>query len=98
MTDHSGRTHSVFGASSANRWMKCHGSIQRAAGMPVGLSSGYAMDGEEAHELLEYALSNGYASASEAKVMSGIKWEHRHDREDERLEAVQLALNHIQEL
>ena len=98
MTDHSGRTHALYSASSANRWLNCYGSIQRVAGMPPGLSSSYALDGEEAHELLEYALSGQYWSAYEAKIMSGLVWEHRHDTEEIRLESVQDALDHVQEL
>lgn len=98
MTDHSGRAHALYSASSANRWMKCYGSIQRAAGMPTGIASSYAMDGEEAHELLEYALTHQYWSAYEAKIMSGLEWEHRHDGEESRLESVQDALDHIQDL
>jgi hypothetical protein len=98
MTDHSGRTHSVYGASSSNRWMKCYGSIQRAAGMPEGLASSYALDGEEAHELLEYALLHQFHSAREAKIQAGLEWEHRHDDEEIRLESVQDALDHVQDL
>lgn len=98
MTDHSGRTHSLFSASSSNRWMKCYGSIQRAAGMPAGLASSYALDGEEAHELLEYALSHQYSNAREAFIMSGLVWEYRHDNEEVRLGSVQDAIDHVQNL
>jgi len=66
--------------------------------MPVGLSSSYALDGEEAHELLEYALTHQYTSAYEAKIMSGVNWTHRHDDEDSRLESVQTTLDFVQEL
>ncbi len=98
MTDHSGRTHALFSASSSYRWMNCYGSIQRAAGMPTGLASSYALDGEEAHELLEYALTHQYSSAYEAKIQAGIVWEHRHDNEETRLQSVQDALDHVQDL
>lgn len=98
MTDHSGRTHALYSASSSDRWMKCYGSVQRAAGMPEGLQSTYALDGEEAHELLEYALAGQYKSAHEAKLFGKFQWTHRHDTEEERLESVQAALDHIQDL
>jgi hypothetical protein len=78
--------------------MKCYGSIQRAAGMPEGLGSTYALDGEEAHELLEYALTHNYKSALEAKMNLDPVWDHRHDTEEIRLESVQDALDHIQDL
>jgi hypothetical protein len=98
MTDHSGRTHALYSASSSHRWIHCTGSIQRAAGMPSGIASSYALDGEEAHELLEYALIHQYALAREAFIMSGMQWTHRHDSEETRLDSVQTALDDVQEL
>lgn len=98
MIAHADRTHSLYSASASSRWLKCYGSIQRAAGMPPGLVSGYAEDGTEAHELLEYALIEEYTSAHEAKIMSGIEWTHRHDSEESRLQSVQDALDHIHDL
>lgn len=98
MTDHADRTHALYSASSSNRWLKCWGSIQRAAGMPSGMVSGYAKDGTEAHELLEYALVEEYTSAREAMIMSGLVWEHRFDTYESRLASVQDALDHIHDL
>lgn len=98
MTTHDDRSHALYSASSSDRWMRCHGSIQRSAVMPEGLVSGYAEDGTEAHELLEYALRNKYTSAYEAKIVSGLEWEHRHDTEEVRLQSVQDAIDHVQDL
>jgi hypothetical protein len=66
--------------------------------MPAGIASTYALDGEEAHELLEYALLNSYASAHEAKIMAGLNWTHRHDTEEIRLDSVQAALDFVSDL
>lgn len=96
--DHSGRTHSLYSASSSERWMNCAASIPRSAGVPEGVSSSYALDGEEAHELLEYALVNGYNSAQEAFIMGEFHWTHRHDTEDERIASVQLAMDTAQDI
>src|SRR5215471_5685707 len=98
MTDHSGRTHSLYAASSSHRWMKCYGSIQRAAGMPQGLASSYALDGEEAHELLEFALTHQYGNAYEAEIMLQPLWDHRHDDHDTRIDSVQQAIDCVQDL
>lgn len=95
---HADRSHALYAASASSRWMNCYGSIQRAAGVPSGLVSGYALDGTEAHELLNYALLHGYTSAHEAKIMSGMEWTHRHDDEEIRLESVQDALDDVQGL
>ena len=96
--DHSSRAHSLYSASSSARWLVCPGSIQRVAGMPVKLSSTYAQDGEEAHELLEYALAGQYKSAREAWLFGKFQWTHHHDNEETRIEAVQTALDHIMDL
>lgn len=98
MVEHSGRKHFTYGASSSERWINCPGSIVRAAGMPTAVASTYAADGEEAHELLEYSLVNGYTNADEAFVMGEFKWTHNHDTEQERLISVQTALDNINEL
>jgi len=53
--DHSTRSHSVWSASSAERWMACPASIRLSEGMP-DQSSPYAAEGTCAHELAEKAL------------------------------------------
>src|SRR5215471_1410345 len=98
MIKHSDRTHAIYAASSSHRWMHCYGSIQRAAGMPPGLASPYALDGTEAHELLEFALTNGYGNAYEAEIMFEPQWEYRHDDHDTRIDSVQAAIDCVQDL
>jgi hypothetical protein len=52
---HSGRKHSKFSASGAERWFNCPGSVQLSEGLP-DTSSVYAEEGTRAHELLEAYL------------------------------------------
>jgi len=56
------------------------------------------MDGTEAHELLSYALLNGYKSAYAAHMALQPEWFYRHDTEEIRLESVQEGLDHIWDL
>lgn len=50
--------HSVLGASSSHRWMKCAGSVRLSADQP-DTSSIYAMEGTAAHEVAEQCLRDG---------------------------------------
>ena len=52
--------HSSLGASSAERWMRCPGSVAATAGLP-DTSSGFAHEGTCAHYLGELCLSEGVA-------------------------------------
>lgn len=61
-------------------------------------SGPYAVDGTEAHELVEYTLRERYTNAKEALVMSGMVWTHRTDDEDNRLASVQTMLDYVYEL
>lgn len=49
--------HSVIGASSAERWMTCPGSIRLAEGVPKRPASKYAVEGTRAHRLAELVLT-----------------------------------------
>ena len=97
MIVHAGRKHYLYSASSSERWMACPGSIARAASMPPGTQSSYALDGEEAHETGEFALTHQVNSALEAYMLSGAAWYHRHDTQDERVNSVQVYIDHVQD-
>ena len=98
MTGHAGRKHAVYAASASDRWLRCTGSIAYTAGLPEGMASSYALDGTEAHELLEFALTNGYRSAFVAHSAMQPQWTYRHDNEDARLESLQEGLDHLWDL
>lgn len=51
--------HSEIGASSADRWMNCPGSVLAQRGMP-NESTWYAKEGTAAHHLCELCLTKGY--------------------------------------
>jgi len=61
-TGHSERAHSKFSASGAERWFNCPGSVALSEGLP-DKSSPWAIEGTQAHEVLEQilraALDNG---------------------------------------
>lgn len=56
-TGHSDRAHSKFSASGAERWLACPGSVELSEGMP-DKSSSWALEGTEAHEVLEQVMLN----------------------------------------
>jgi hypothetical protein len=91
------RKHARYNASGSHRWMHCAGALELADTLPAAdnVFSGYAFDGTEAHELAYYALSERYRNAREAYVMSGYKWTHYYDHEDERLDSVQEFLDYV---
>jgi hypothetical protein len=50
------KTHADLGASKADRWMHCPGSVSAESGLP-DVSSPYALEGTAAHALAERALT-----------------------------------------
>ncbi len=52
------KQHATLGASTANRWMSCPGSVALSQGMPT-TSSIYAEEGTAAHALAELSLRQG---------------------------------------
>lgn len=52
---HGERAHSKFSASGAERWFNCPGSVELSEGMP-DKSSPWAIEGTEAHEVLEATM------------------------------------------
>lgn len=50
--------HSHYGASSANRWLNCPGSISLIKDLPAPGANPYALEGTRAHSLAEYCLKN----------------------------------------
>lgn len=56
-TSGDGKVHAILGASSADRWMKCPGSVRMSQGMP-NRSSPFAQEGTAAHHLCELSLAS----------------------------------------
>lgn len=97
-TGHADRTHARYSASAAHRWIACPGSVPFLESVPQRPSGPWAQDGTEAHELVEYALKAGERDAMTAYVASGIKWTHREDTEEARLDSVQMMLDYVCDL
>lgn len=52
------KAHAVYGASKAERWLACPGSIRLSKDAPEQVESSYAEEGTRAHECLEYVLTH----------------------------------------
>lgn len=52
--------HSIFGGSTATRWLNCPGSVALIATVPPLPESPYAAEGTRAHQLAAHCLENGY--------------------------------------
>ena len=83
-----------YAPSAAHRWTVCHASARFNEGKP-NESGPYALDGQEAHALLAFALNSKFRSAIEAKISYPATWVHREDDEASRLESVQTALDYV---
>jgi hypothetical protein len=70
--NHSGRAHSKFSASGAEKWFNCSASVEISEGLP-DKSSPWAEEGTKAHEVLEAlmqrSLNVGANVASESRGM-----------------------------
>jgi hypothetical protein len=53
---HQTRKHSLFSASSSERWLNCHGSVELSKTAPPQKESAYAREGTQAHECLEFLV------------------------------------------
>lgn len=63
------RKHSKFSASGAERWMNCPGSVALSEGLP-DKSSPYAIEGTEAHAVLEDILKSYIEGKSVLKTVT----------------------------
>jgi len=70
---HSSRKHSLFGPSSAERWLECLGSVELAKSAPPQQDSPWALEGTRAHECLEYIVKR-YEDRRSAKQEALSKW------------------------
>lgn len=63
---HAERAHSKFSASGAERWFNCPGSVKLSEGMP-DKSSPWAIEGTQAHEVLEKMMLADLLDTPEAR-------------------------------
>lgn len=91
MSDHRLRAHARFNASGASRWMACPGSVRLCDGLPETKSS-YALEGTQAHELLEAMLLNLKVGAP------GVLAAKRAAAPQDMIDAVQIAFEYVSDL
>lgn len=77
--------HSKIGASSMHRWAECPGSVKLSEGIE-SVSSVYAEEGTDAHELAAYRLTEG------------VYDRHPLANNEEMLEAVEVYIGYVEEL
>lgn len=87
--------HSPLGASSADRWMNCPGSVAFVATLPRQPETADMMAGTAAHTVAQLCLGNGRdADSYIGDVIDGT----RHEFTDDDAAAVQTYLDHCREL
>lgn len=90
------KRHARLGASKAERWINCPGSIRLSEGLP-NYSSEYAREGTAAHEVAEMCLKNGKDAieflGAEIKVEG-----HLVEVTEEMCEAVQVFVSHVRKV
>jgi hypothetical protein len=64
--------HSKLGASSMHRWEACPGSVKLCEGIP-NISSSYAEEGTEAHELGATWIQTGKKPAGDAEMLDAVE-------------------------
>lgn len=95
MIDHSNRPHYTYGASGAHRWQLCHASTFASQGI-ADEQSIYALDGTEAHEVLDFSLEIEERSAADAQALwPPSKVISEPEQYTDRANAVQVALDYV---
>jgi hypothetical protein len=99
--DHGARSHRRFAASASERWSECFACVPASDAVPSVPSGPWALDGTEAHELLEYCFLHTLRNATrgyEACIGTGVNWLHRKDTKEERCASVQACLDYVWEI
>lgn len=90
------REHREFSPSQAERFFACRGSNNLLRRVPARPSSPYAIEGTNAHEVLEAALANGVRDAKEAhENWSNLFFENLDDGANEFYLSIQIALDYV---
>lgn len=95
---HGLRSHAKYGMSSLYRYSVCFGSVRLSEAAPKRPPTSYAVDGTEAHELLDYAFKNGIWDAYAASVSRGTVAHDTHPDREDRLAACQDMLDYVSDI
>lgn len=88
--------HLTFGGSSAHRWLGCPGSAKLCATLPPQVENEHMKEGTRAHALLELAMRERRDSVLD---LVGHKLQAEWPEVDtDMAEAVQVAVNHVNEI
>ena len=85
--------HALLSPSSAVRWMHCPGSVRLSKDLP-DVSSKFADEGTDAHEIAALALTNGF----DAKVHIGYKLKMGKILDDEMAHEVQKYIDYVRDV
>ena len=102
------KKHANLGASKAERWMNCPGSVALEADLP-NTSSEYAREGTAAHEVAEQCLLSGkdaidfldeIITVTETEIIWGKETQVPYEIEvtEEMCEAVQMFVSYVREV
>lgn len=95
LQDHTQRAHSKLGASIAERWMNCPGSVLRSAGVEESAQTIFAAEGTAAHELGERCLRSQFCDAANFIGETIEVGEFKFEVDEEMAEAVQMYVDVI---
>lgn len=84
------KKHSVFGASTAKRWMNCPGSIALIEKAPPQTESEHAQAGTKAHELME-----AWVKQSKVGPALSARWDKEYGSDT--VSAVSVLVNYVRE-
>lgn len=93
---HSVRAHSKLGASSAERWFNCPGSVKLSELCPKPATSEFAALGTAAHELAERCLKGGDDFLDPKAFIGEMQGAFKID--ENMVEAVQIYVDHVRAL
>lgn len=91
--DHGARSHTKYSGSNAHRFMRCAGQVRLAATMPQLPPDTHAIEGTQAHEVLELCIKGGVTDASVF-----LRLGHRFVITESMTDSVQYVLDYLQSL
>jgi len=91
-------SHSIYGPSSAHRWLRCPGSIKAEEAMPEEKESPYAAEGSAAHKLAEICLDLGTNADEHIHDTIQVDDEHTWDVDKEMADYVQEYVDYVRNI
>jgi hypothetical protein len=90
--------HSRFGASSADRWIECPGSVTAQEAAPPDSTSIYAAEGTAGHEIAAFCLNNNQDAIEHAGKLVAVEgYPEEIEITEDLVEGIQLYLDTVRE-